>query len=216
MILYGSTLSPFVRKVAAYCAEKGIEIEIEPTGLPNPKPEFCAASPFKKMPALSDGDYCLSDSTAIIHYLEAKYPEIELIPAEPRARGRVIWFDEFADTIFTSCGAKMFFNRIVAPRFLGRKGDLDAADAAERDELPPILSYLEQVVPEAGGFLVEDRLTLADIAVASPFPNLAHCGVAVDEGKYPRVTAYIDSILARPSFAHYVDSEVAFLARTAA
>jgi len=72
MILYGSTMSPFVRKVAAYAAEKGIELELQPTGFPNPSPEFRAASPFGKMPALVDGDYSLADSSAIIHYLEAK------------------------------------------------------------------------------------------------------------------------------------------------
>ena len=87
MILYGSTMSPFVRKVAAYAAEKGIEIELKPTGFADPDPEFRAASPFKKMPALVDGDYRLADSSAIIHYLEAKYPEPELIPADPRERG---------------------------------------------------------------------------------------------------------------------------------
>ena len=124
MILYGSTMSPFVRKVAAFAAEKGIELELQPTGFPNPTPEFRAASPFGKMPALVDGDYQLADSSAIIHYLEAKYPEPELIPSDPRERGRTIWFDEFADTLLFACGAKMFFNRIVAPRFLGRDGDL--------------------------------------------------------------------------------------------
>ena len=36
MILYGSTMSPFVRKVAAYAAEKGIELDLQPTGFPNP------------------------------------------------------------------------------------------------------------------------------------------------------------------------------------
>ena len=56
MILYGSTLSPFVRKVMAYAGEKGIEIELKPTRLPDFDPEFCSASPFKKMPALVDGD----------------------------------------------------------------------------------------------------------------------------------------------------------------
>ena len=120
MILYGSTMSPFVRKVAAFAAEKGIEIDLQQTGFPNHTPEFLAASPFKKMPAIADGDYLLSDSSAIIHYLEAKFPEPEMIPTEPRARGRVIWFDEFADTLLFACGAKIFFNKVVAPRFLGR------------------------------------------------------------------------------------------------
>jgi glutathione S-transferase len=212
MILYGSTMSPFVRKVAAYAAEKGIEIDLQPTGFPNPTPEFRAASPFGKMPALADGDYRLADSSAIIHYLEAKYPEPPLIPADPRERGRVIWFDEFADTILFACGAKIFFNKVVAPRFLGREGDLAAAEAAERDELPPLLDYLEGVIPDSG-CLVGDRLTLADIAVAGPFANFGHCNVAIDAKRYPRITAYVANILSRPSFAQYVEREAAYLAR---
>jgi glutathione S-transferase len=214
MILYGSTMSPFVRKVAAYAAEKGIELDIQQTGFPNPTPEFCAASPFKKMPALVDGDYSLADSSAIIHYLEAKFPEPELIPADPRERGRTIWFDEFADTLLFACGAKIFFNRVVAPRFLGRDGDLGAAEVAERDELPPLLDYLEGVIPDSG-FLVGGRLTLADISVAGPFANFGHCGVAIDEARYPKTMRYVRSILARPSFAQYVEREAAFLAKTA-
>src|SRR3954462_10468393 len=125
MIIYGSSVSPFVRKVLAFAGEKGIEVDVQSTGFPNHSPEYLEASPFKKMPALRDGDYTLADSSAIIHYLEAKYPEPALIPADPRARGKVIWFDELSDTILTACGAKMFFNRIVAPRFLGRAGDVD-------------------------------------------------------------------------------------------
>lgn len=211
MILYGSTMSPFVRKVAAYAAEKGLEVELQPTGFPNPTPEFCAASPFKKMPALVDGDYCLSDSSAIIHYLEAKHPQPELIPADPRERGRVIWFDEFADTLLFACGAKIFFNKVVAPRFMGREGDLAAAETAERDELPPLLDYLEGVIPDSG-YLVGDRFTLADIAVAGPFANFGHCDVAIDKARYPKITAYVAAILGRPSFARYVEREAAYLA----
>lgn len=214
MILYGSTMSPFVRKVAAYAAEKGIEIDLQPTGFPNPTPEFRAASPFGKMPALVDGDYRLADSSAIIHYLEAKFPEPELIPAEPEARGRVIWFDEFADTLLFACGAKIFFNKIVAPRFLGREGDLSVAEAAERDELPPLLDYLESAIPDSG-YMVGDRLTLADISVAGPFANFGHCNVAIDSGKYPSVTAYTARILSRPSFAKYVARETAYLEQPA-
>ena len=212
MILYGSTMSPFVRKVAAYAAEKGIAIDLQPTGFPNPTPEFRAASPFGKMPALVDDDYRLADSSAIIAYLEAKYPDPEMIPAEPRARGRVIWFDEFADTLLFACGAKIFFNKIVAPRFLGHEGDLAAAEAAERDELPPLVDYLETAIPDSG-YLVGDKLTLADIAVAGPFANFGHCNVAIDGARYPKVSAYTSAILSRPSFAQYVERESAYLAK---
>ena len=214
MILYGSSLSPFVRKVLAFAAEKGIDLDVQAVGPADPNPDFRAASPFGKMPGFADGDYRLADSSAIIHYLEAKHPEPALIPADPKLRGRTIWFDEFGDTILAGCGAKMFFNRVVAPRFLKRPGDLDAAAAAERDELPPILDWLESAIPQSG-FLVEDRLTLADIAVASPFANLRHLNVAIDPARYPKITEYVTRMLDRPSFKNWVDRETAFLQRAA-
>ena len=214
MIVYGASLSPFVRKVLAYGAEKGLELEHKPLGLGSDDPDFLEASPFRKIPGFRDGDFAISDSSAIIHYLEAKYPEPPLIPAEPRARARVIWFDEFADTILCACGAKMFFNRIVAPRFLGREGDLETADKAEKEELPPILDYLERTLPDSG-WLVGDRLTLADIAVATAFANLRHLGVPVEAERTPKVAAFAERMLARPSFAGWVERESAFLQRTA-
>jgi glutathione S-transferase len=212
MILYGSSLSPYVRKVLAFAAEKGIELELKRTGFPEFSPDFLEASPFRKMPALRDGDYTLADSSAIIHFLEAKYPDDPLIPADPRLKGKVIWFEEFADTLLVACGAKIFFNRIVGPRFMGRTCDEEAVQLAERDELPPVLSYLESIAPEEGGYLVGDRLTLADIAVACPFVNFMHTQTRVDPERYPRTVAYVESILARPSFAPLIEREVAMLA----
>ncbi|HEX8532749.1 MAG TPA: glutathione S-transferase family protein [Allosphingosinicella sp.] len=214
MIVYGSSLSPYVRKVLAFAAEKGIEVESRPIGIGDRDPEFREASPFGKMPGFRDGDFAISDSTAIVTYLEALHPEPELIPSDPKARARTIWFDEFSDTIMMACGGKMFFNRVVAPRFLKRDGDLAAADKAEQEELPPILDYLETVIPDSG-FLVEDRLTLADISIASPFANFRHMGVNCVASR-PRLARYVDAILARPSFAPWVEREVAFLERTAA
>ena len=204
MILFGSSISPFVRKVLAFAAEKGIELENRPTGLQSNDAEFLRASPFRKIPALADGDFSLADSSAIVHYLEALRPDPNLIPTDAKARGRAVWFDEWADTILFGCGAKIFFNRVVAPRFLKQPGDLAAADRAERDELPPILDYLEGQVPESG-FLVEDRLTLADIAVASPFVNFAHLKLSL--AAWPRTAAYISAIHARPSFAPVIAKE---------
>lgn len=218
MILYGSSLSPFVRKVLVVAAEKGIELELRRTGdAPGQhSDEFLEASPLRKMPALRHGDYVLADSSAIVHFLEAKYPERPMIPAEPALRGTTIWFEEYADTVMMGCGAKIFFNRVVAPRFLGRAGDLDAAAAAERDELPPILDYLEGVVPEGDAYLVGGSLTLADIAIAGPFATLSHAGLTIDRERFPRVAAFIARILARPSFAQWIERERAFMERVSA
>jgi glutathione S-transferase len=217
MILYGSSLSPFVRKVLAFAGEKGIELELKPTGDAPGQPgaEFLGASPVRKMPALVDGDYRLADSSAIIQYLEALHPEPNLIPTEPRARGRTIWFEEYGDTILMGCGGNIFFNRIVAPRFLGRPGDASVADTAEREELPPILAYLDSVIPDSG-FLVEDRLTLADLAIASPMANLPYMGMSIDRARYPRLADYVAEILSRPTFAPWIEREMAMMAKIAA
>jgi glutathione S-transferase len=205
-------LSPFVRTVLAFAGEKGIELDLQSTGgFAEPKTEFLEASPLRKMPALRDGDFMLADSSAIIHYLDAVQPEPALIPSEPKQRGTTIWFEEFADTVLCACGAKIFFNLIVAPRFLGRPGDEDAAKQAELNDLPPILDYLEKVVPNGDGYLVGDRLTLADIAVAGPFANLRHTNTRVCPDNYPRTIAYVERILSRPSFAPWIERERAML-----
>ncbi|HYE47110.1 MAG TPA: glutathione S-transferase family protein [Caulobacter sp.] len=211
MILYGNTLSPYVRKTMAFAAEKGMALELVQAGMGAGPPEFKQASPFGKMPAFQDGDFLISDSTAIITYLDAIKPEPNLIPLEPRARARTIWFEEFADTIATATGGKVFFNRVVA-RMIGREPDLAAADEAQRTEFPKLLDYLETVIPPSG-FLVEDRITLADIAVASPFQNLHIAGCPIDPKTYPKSHAYVEAILARPSYAEIVQKERAQFAQ---
>lgn len=211
MIVYGNSLSPFVRKVLAFASEKAIKVELVAAGMGGGPPEFKLASPFGKMPGFQDGDFLLCDSTAIITYLDAIKPDPNLVPLEPKARARTIWYEEFADTIATAAMGKMFFNRIVAPRFLGREGDLAAADEAERVEVPVVMAYLEGVIP-ASGFLVEDRITLADIAVASPFQNFVLAGGRLDAAAYPKTVAYVDAILARPSYAPMVTAERAMFA----
>ncbi|RVT43441.1 glutathione S-transferase family protein [Sphingobium algorifonticola] len=206
MILYGMRPSPFVRKVLLFAAEKGIALDLQPAGLGRGNDIFEKASPFGKMPGFADADFAISDSSAIVHYLDAQYPEPALIPAEPRARARTIWYDEFADTILFATGGKLFWNRIVAPKFMKVPSDAAVADAAERDELPRLFTYLESVIPDSG-FLVEDRLTLADIAVASPFINLAYCCPPVDKALYPRICSWLSAMKARPAFAAVLEAE---------
>lgn len=217
MIVYGSSLSPFVRKVIAFATEKGLALDVKPAGMGRGGPEFEQCSPFGKMPGFRDPgadngrDFCISDSTAIITYLDAKYPEPNLIPLDPIARARTIWFEEFADTILMAAGGKIFFNRFVAPRVLHQPGDEAVAATAEARELPPLLDYLEKLVPDCG-FLIESRITLADIAVASPFVNMDHVGVHTDVARWPRTARYLAGIHARPSFAPVIAAEKAMVA----
>lgn len=212
MKLYGSSYSPFVRKVMAYAIERGIALEVVPIRFRDQDPGFRAASPFGKMPALVDGDFGISDSSAIIAYLEAKFPDGGLIPTDAEARARTIWFEEYADGELGEAVFAMFFHRITLPKFVGQPGDAAIADAFERDRFPALVDYLESVAP-AEGFLVSDRLTLADIAVASPFVNFRHAGVRLDAARWPRATAYLARVHDRPSFAPIIAKETATLAR---
>ena len=208
MIVYGSSLSPYVRKTLAVAAEKGIEVESRASR--EPEPAFLAASPFRKIPAMVDGDFSICDSSAIIAYFEAIKPEPAMIPAEAKDRARVVWYEEFADSILVAAATPMFLNRIVKPRFMGLPGDEAAAAKCEAEDTPRVLDYLETIVPEAGGFLVGDRLTLADLSVASPFANLEY--LKFDLSRWPRTKAWTDSILARPSFAPLLVRERAMMA----
>lgn len=211
MKVFGSTMSPFVRKTMAFAAEKGLEVELVAAGMGQGPEEFKQASPFGKMPGFQDGDFLISDSTAIITYLEAIKPDPNLIPTEARARARTVWYEEFADTIVAACGGTMFFNRVVAPRFLGRPGDEAVVQEAITVQFPKIVDYLERTIP-ASGYLVEDRLTLADIAVASPFVNMGHVGCPINPTTHPKTFGYVEAILARPSYAEMVAKEKAIVA----
>ena len=208
MLIHGSSLSPFVRKTMAFATEKGLTFENKVARPGSPDPEFLEISPFKKIPGFQDGDFKISDSSAIVTYLEAAYPEPNLIPLEPKARARTIWFEEFSDSIFVGAAGKIFFNLVVGPRFMGVESDMAAVEKATREEMPPVLDYLEKIAPQSS-FLIEDRLTLADIAVASPFANLMHAGF--DFTHWPKAKAWADAILARPSFATVIAKERGFL-----
>ncbi|EQB03136.1 hypothetical protein L485_06990 [Sphingobium baderi LL03] len=211
MIVYGARPSPFVRKVIVFAAEKGIALDVQPGGFGQGGDVFAQASPFGKMPAFQDGDFLVSDSTAIITYLDTLHPEPRLIPAEAKARARAIWYEEFADTILQPVGAQVFFNRAVAP-FMGLPSDPAAADRAEAEELPGMYDYIEKALPDSG-WLVEDRFTLADIAVACPLINIGYCSKGQDDARWPKLNRWLDAVRGRPSFADALAVEAKAISR---
>ena len=210
MKVFGFPLSPFVRKVHLAAEEKGIAVETVLFDPRNAPAEFLAASPFRKIPALQDGDYTLADSTAIVTYLEALHPAPALLPADPRARGKAIWFEEFADTILTPAGGKIVFNRFVGPKFMGLEGDEEAARQGEQD-IAPILDWLDGAVP-AQGWVSGGDFSVGDIAVASVLRTLGYVGFEPDAGKHPATAAWYDRVKARPAWAAVAAREAKILA----
>jgi glutathione S-transferase len=198
MIVYGSSVSPFVRKVLAALFEKGIAFEHRPVAPHAGEPDFRTASPTGKIPAIDDGGFRLADSSAILHYIEAQHPEPALVPADGRARARAWWFDEYADT---ECVPRMtipFRERFLKPRVLKVEGDEALAQRTIDEALPPLFDYLDAQI--AGPYLVGEAFSVADIAVAAPFHNLRIVKVAPDAERWPRLASWVAATLERPSF----------------
>jgi glutathione S-transferase len=198
MILYGTSFSPFVRKVMFFLGEKGVSYDHVPLRFHDPLPAFQAASPFGKIPALRDGAFCLSDSTAICHYIERTHPESPLMPGDPCGFANAIWFDKFSDTMLVPALGKVFFNLFVKPRVYKQEPDMAVVEKALVQDIPPLYDFLERTI--VGPFLVGESLTLADIAVASPFVNIALAGHPLDTARWPRLGDYIAAIQGRPAF----------------
>ncbi|NEU12126.1 glutathione S-transferase family protein [Methylobacterium sp. BTF04] len=199
MKLYGTGYSPYVRKVLVALAEKGQSAEHIPLFFHDPDAAFQAASPLGKIPAMDDDGFLLADSTAILFYIEAKFPNPALIPAEPKARARAIWFDKYGDTEMFPVIIAPFANRVVKPKLLGQPGDDAAIAKALNEGLPKIYDYLESQID--GPYLVGDSFSIADISVATGFHNLHLADEAVDAARWPKLAKYVAAILARPSFA---------------
>ncbi len=208
--LYGASLSPFVRKVRAVLAEKGLsyeQVNIDPFRLP---PDYRDISPFGRIPALRDGDRVLADSGVICTYLEAQYPQTSLNHSDPYLKARVQWFEKFGDyelAPITTFG--VFRNRLLM-KLMRQPCDEAHVQKCLQEKLPPLLDYLEANAPEQG-FIVGDKLTVADIAIATHFVNFAHGGEKIDAQRWPKSAAYVQRILERPSFATSIEQEQAFI-----
>jgi glutathione S-transferase len=209
MKIYGFPLSPFVRKVVVAAREKGLEYELVPANPSQPTEEFLKISPFSKIPALSDGDFCLADSTAIVTYLDAKYPTPALFPAAAEARGRAVWFEEVCDTVFIPAGAPIVVNRFLRPKIFGTEGDEEAAKAGEEAIKRP-LGYLESAVGESGW--LDGDFSIGDIAVACCIKTLGYAGWSLDAATYPKLAAWHGRVTARPAWQQAAEEEKTILA----
>lgn len=209
MILYGFPLSPFVRKVLVAIKEKGIDVQVVPSNPSQPDEAFSRASPFHKIPAIEDGDYRLADSTAIVAYLDAKFPDPVLIPAEPEARGRAVWFEEVVDTILIPAGAPIVVHRFLRPVIFKTEGDEDAAKAGEEALLRP-LDYLEGVL-STGGWLAGDY-SVGDLSLACAVKTLSYAGWSLDTERHPSLANWYARATDRPAWKLAAEQEAAIFA----
>jgi glutathione S-transferase len=216
-VILGAGISPFVRKVRVYCAEKGIDYSLESINPFAPPEGWEEISPLGRIPVLAlvhdDGSRrYLPDSSVICAFLEQLHPEPVLIPTEPLARGSVLWLEEYADSELAGLIGGGMFQPVVLARLRGAEPDLAKAKDTLENILPKYLDYLDGQLGDAE-FYVDDRLTLADIAVATSFVNMAHAGFEPDAARWPRLSAFLERMFERPSFAACIAEEQRFLGR---
>lgn len=188
--LVGSPASPFVRKVMAVAAVKGVDYRLDPIVGFMGSEDFVRISPLRRIPVWIDDQVTLSDSSVIVQYLEDRYPVPAVLPVDIAERARARWLEEYADTRLADAFLwKLFFQRVVAPFVLGKETDEAVVAAALEVDAPEVCDYLEAQTPE-GGFLF-GALSVADIAVAAFFFNARIAGFKPDRARWPRLAAWL-------------------------
>ncbi len=96
--LYQYDLSPFCDKVRRVLNVKGVAYRTEDvTILDTLKGRLKQLSPAAKLPVLDIDGERIADSTDICRFLEARFPEPRLVPADPREQALVHFFEDWAD-----------------------------------------------------------------------------------------------------------------------
>ncbi|MGE0625690.1 MAG: glutathione S-transferase family protein [Pseudomonadales bacterium] len=208
--LYGTPLSPFVRKAMLALEYKGLEYESQKT-FPNEKSEpFQSISPLGKIPVLDHDGFTIPDTSVICRYLDRIAPEKSLYPADAKEEARALWLEEYADTRLIENCAGVFQERLMKPRLLKQPTDEARLAGILDTTLPACLDYLESIVPESG-YLVGDRLSIADLSVVTCFIQAQYGDFDVDGGRYPRLRRYLDAAYASPLVVNRMASERANL-----
>lgn len=198
--IIGTYVSPYVRKVLAVLALKGISYEIDPIVPFMGDDRFSRVSPVRRIPVLIDDQVTLADSSVICQYLEDRHPDPPLYPAAIAARARARWLEEYADTRMGDVFIWRLFNQVVInPVVWGRATDRGTLEQTLTEDVPSVLDYLEAELPAAGP--VFGILSIADISIATFFRNAGFAGFRVDATRWPRVAALVDHVLGTRAFA---------------
>ena len=205
--LYGANASPFVRKVMAVLAIKQLPYEHIASMPFSGDKELASVSPLSKIPALLDGELNIADSKVICRYLESAYPEVPVYPTDLQRRARADWLEEYGGTVLAESAAGIFFHRFMRPNVLKQPVLDDVVDKIINENLPPMLDYLEGQVP-AEDYIFGD-LTVADLALASPFVNAGYAQYTIDAATWPKFSALVERVKAHSAMAPLLETEAA-------
>ena len=208
MILHGNSTwtSPYVLSCFVALREKGLAFEVRDVALDRGDqraPAFSRASLTSRVPVLVDGDLSLSESSAIVEYLEDAYPapaHAAVLPrgVRERARARQImaWIRSDLMPIREERSAEWVFypHSELAP--------FAPLSPAARRAAEKLFAAAEQLVPASGSHLF-GAWCVADTDLAMMLQRLVKCGDEVPG----RLRAYAEAQWERPAVAEFCRHE---------
>jgi glutathione S-transferase len=185
--LYWFPIAPNPTRVRLYLAEKaaggaaiGLEQQLVDLRAGEQKrPEHLARNPLGKLPVLElpDGSF-LTESLAIVEYLEELHPEPPLIGRSPEARARVREVERIAELAVLQPIARII-HATKSP--LGLPPAPEVA-AQARAALPDGLAVLEARLADGRPFLAGGSVSIADCTLAAGFQFARFAGVELPGG----------------------------------
>jgi len=201
MILYGYPLSSASYRVRIALALKGLEVSAVNIQLrrgEQRQPDFLKLNPQGFVPALSlDDGEVLTQSIAIIEYLEEMFPQPPLLPASPASRARVRALCQLI-----ACDVHPLNNLRVLQHLEGPLGlDRGTRDAWYQHWVRSGFEALEHLLARdspGGRFCDGDAPSLADVCLVPQVFNARR--FAVDLAPYPRIVAIDAACRQIPAF----------------
>jgi glutathione S-transferase len=202
MKLYYHPASTTCRPLMLFIAESGLAVEMQLVDLftgEHVQPPYEAINPNRLVPVLEDGDFRLTESSAILKYLAEKSGS-PAYPAELRQRARV---NERMDWINTQLNRDLAYGFVYPQIFPMHKRRSDEAQAATlawgRERAQGWLKVLDQhLLGPKNAWLCGDRITVADY-FGAPFVALGEA-VRCDYSAYPNVKRWVGNLKALKSW----------------
>jgi glutathione S-transferase len=197
MQLHTGQISPNGKRVRICAAELGVALDVALLDFQkgdNRAPGYLALNPMGKVPTLTDGDFTLWESAAILVYLARTQGGAALCPDEPRAQADLLrWM------FFGAGHLDPYFTTLVVERFLkARRGEVadEALCASAQQGLARFLPVVEQQL--AGREYLTGTFGLADIALGCTIELATLLGV--DLANLPHVRGWLTRLQARESW----------------
>lgn len=205
LVVYGTPVSPFVRKVEVVLKTQGADYDFENINIMDMPDWFKEISPARRIPVLRDRTIgeegvpgTIADSSAICLYLDKKL-NAGLYGSTDFDAGRVAWFEEYADTEVAVNVGMHVFRPILFPRFAGKDSDLETAKKGFTEILPPKFDYLEGAL-DGNEYFVGGEFSMADIAVGAQMTQLSLVVEPIDASRWPALSAHTEAMKARTGF----------------